>query len=154
MARTITQVAQATNKGAKAAKAAKQAKAQTQIERAEAVADEGEGEGEGDGGETGVSQWAREMARRANGEGGACKRFDALAMALASVADKGGCTFAQANQLAGLNRGTNGDPAASWRLAVQRMHQSYGGREAFAQVHGFTASVDAEGGKLVCTKAE
>lgn len=151
MARTTKQ--QPATKQTRTAKAAKQvanAKATAAIERAEAADEGDEGEGEG----TGVSQWAREMARRAEGKGGACKRFDALAIALASVADKGGCTFAQANQLAGLNRGANGDPAASWRLAVQRMHQSYGGREAFAQVHGFTASVDAEGGKLVCTKAE
>lgn len=132
-----------TRRADRASKAKATARADAQLAR-----DETESEG-------GVSQWARELARRAEGKGNACRRYDALAVALLSVyeAGKPAVTFAEANKLSGLSRGERGDAVQSWRLAVQRMRASHGGAEAFAAAFGFDVAVDAEAGRLLLSKA-
>lgn len=107
----------------------------------------------------GTRQWARELARAAEGKGNACRRCVVLAMALAGALEtaktKPGAalpvSFAKANELANLRRGETGDPVASWRLAVQRMRQSFGGADAFESAMGYTVAVDADARALVCT---
>lgn len=103
-------------------------------------------------------QWAREMARAHAGVGNAAKRCADLAEALAAVAPGKGkpavrVSFAKANELANLRRGATGNPVASWRLAVQRMRQVFGGADMLAAQYGFTVSVDGETGSLVVESA-
>jgi hypothetical protein len=88
-------------------------------------------QGDDDAGETGVSGWAREVARAHAGESSrAGLRFYKLADYLVSVAEPGKSvkvSFSQANTGAALNRGATGNPVASWRLALQRTRQLLGG---------------------------
>ena len=74
---------------------------------------------------TGRSQWAREKARALAGNGNSAARFAKLAQVLIEAESKGETRigFADANTRAGLARGERGNPAASWRLALQRTRQ-------------------------------
>lgn len=84
-----------------------------------------EGDNDGDEAEGKLSQWAREKARAAAGKPGAAARFAKLAQVLLDAETKGEAriSFADANTRAGLARGERGNPAASWRLALQRTRQ-------------------------------
>lgn len=94
------------------------------------------------------SQWAREKARAIaqGGSGKAAHRFAKLADVLQTAALSGETrlSFAQANERANLRRGETGDPAASWRLALQRTRQVYGADPIVAAWR-----VDTESGALV-----
>jgi hypothetical protein len=74
-----------------------------------------------------ASQWAREKAKAiAEGNcGRAAFRFAKLADVLLAAEATGEkrITFAEANKRADLARGERGNPAASWRLALQRTRQ-------------------------------
>lgn len=115
--------------------------------RADETGDEG---GETEGG--GVSGWAREVARLSSGSSNnAARRFLSLALYLQSVAQPGKTvtvSFAAANAGAGLRRGETGNPAASWRLALQRTRQIFAGQLP----EGIEARVLADEGKIEVTQ--
>lgn len=110
----------------------------------------GEGEGEGEAPATQGSQWAREKARAIaqGGAGKAAHRFAKLAEVLQAAVLSGErrLSFAQANERAALRRGETGDPAASWRLALQRTRQVFGSEPAVSAWR-----VDADTSALVYT---
>lgn len=104
------------------------------------------------------SQWAREKARLANaiesGNGADVRsvhRFAKLRDVLVCAALDGetSLSFAEANRRADLARGRTGNPAASWRLALQRTREVFGDA---AEVYGWR--VDGDAGKLVYTRAD
>ena len=92
-----------------------------------------------------VSQWAAEKARAiAQGTAGkSAHRFAKLAEVLQYAALEGETklSFAECNKRAALARGERGEPAASWRLALQRTRQMSNGADGWR--------VDAEGSALV-----
>lgn len=85
--------------------------------------------------------WAAEKARAMAGNERSAGRFARLADVLLSAETQGQrrLSFAEANKRAGLQRGERGDPAASWRLALQRTRQ----------LVPLAWRVDAEAGALV-----
>lgn len=118
MARTTTTT---TSKPAREARATRKAlDAKASAKHAQHEADEAD---EADTGK--LSQWAAEKARAAAGKPGAAARFAKLAQVLLEAETKGETriAFGDANARAGLARGERGNPAASWRLALQRTRQ-------------------------------
>lgn len=71
------------------------------------------------------ASWAAERARAVAGNASSATRFAKLADVLlsAELAGERRLTYAEANKRATLARGERGDPAASWRLALQRTRQ-------------------------------
>ena len=108
------------------------------------------GEGEGEAPAAQGSQWAREKARAIaqGGAGKAAHRFAKLADVLQTAALSGEhkLSFTQANERANLRRGETGNPAASWRLALQRTRQVFGSEPTVSAWR-----VDADTSALVYT---
>jgi hypothetical protein len=146
MARSTTKTT-TTTKAQRATKAAHNAKAQAE---ALALAQADEGSDEGDEGATPArrGQWAAEKARAiAQGTAGkSAFRFAKLAdvLLLAELQGETRIAFAEANKRADLARGERGEPAASWRLALQRTRQLADGIGAW--------QVDADASALVLRK--
>lgn len=69
--------------------------------------------------------WAAEKARAIQGNERSAQRFARLATVLLDAQCQGETVirFAEVNTRANLSRGGRGDPAASWRLALQRTRQ-------------------------------
>jgi hypothetical protein len=132
----------AADKGASAKR-----KAQAQNATARESADESETADESGK----VSQWAAELARVHGGSGTAAKRFTKLADYLCNDVAKPGTTarvsFAAANKACGLNRGATGDAGNSWRLAVQRTRQIFGG----ALPNGVTVAIEPDSQQIAVT---
>lgn len=79
------------------------------------------------------SGWAAEKARAIAGNDRSAQRFARLAQVLLDAECEGErfLSFAAANERAALARGLRGDPAASWRLALQRTRQLVGGLDGW-----------------------